>query len=179
MTRWERMMVFYGSHHRSRLNVLAHVFGVPTILTGAMVPLALVQITLPGLTLTLAWIAAVALGETYFRLDRGFAIGALVMLAGVMVAAHAVAALPTAAALGWAAGLFLGGYTLQFVTHGIEGKKPALFDNLFLAQVTAPLFVVAEVYKLLGLRRDLFARVEAEIARLETAEHPPRAAAAG
>ena len=70
MTRWEQMMVFYGSHHRSRVNVIAHLFGVPIILTGALVPLALIQVSLPGLSLTLAWIAAVALGETYFRLEK-------------------------------------------------------------------------------------------------------------
>lgn len=170
MTQWERMMVFYGSHHRSRANVIAHVIGVPIILTGAMVPLALVEVGLPGLTITLAWIAAIALAETYFRLDRVFAIGSLVMFAGALLAAHTIAGShPPGTALGWGLGLFLGGYTLQFVAHGVEGKKPALFENLLLAQVTAPLFVVAEVYKMLGFRRELFARVEAEIERLDSA----------
>jgi len=168
MTQWERMMVFYGSHHRSRVNVIAHIIGVPIILTGAMVPLALVEVGLPGLRITLAWIGAIALAETYFRLDRMFAMGSLVMFGGALLACHAIAAShSTGVALGWGLGLFLGGYTVQFVAHGVEGKKPALFENLFLAQITAPLFVVAEVFKLLGLRRELFARVEAEIERIE------------
>lgn len=168
MTQWEKMMVFYGSHHRSRANIVAHILGVPIILTGAMVPLALVEVGLPGLRITLAWVAAIGLAETYFRFDRIFAIGSLVMFGAVLLACHAIAGShSTGAALGWGLGLFLGGYTAQFVAHGVEGKKPALFENLFLAQVTAPLFVVAEVYKLLGFRRELFARVEAEIERLE------------
>lgn len=168
MTQWERMMVFYGSHHRSRTNVIAHLIGVPIILTGAMVPLALIEVGLPGLRITLAWIGAIALAETYFRLDRVFAIGSLVLFAGALLVCHAIAGShPTGAALGWALALFLGGYTVQFVAHGIEGKKPALFENLLLAQITAPLFVVAEVMKVLGFRRELFARVEAEIERLD------------
>ncbi|MBK7972707.1 MAG: DUF962 domain-containing protein [Deltaproteobacteria bacterium] len=48
MTQWEKMMVFYGSHHRSRANIVAHILGVPIILTGAMVPLALVEVGLRG-----------------------------------------------------------------------------------------------------------------------------------
>ena len=167
-----------ASHKGYGLGLVAHILGVPIILTGAMVPLALVEVGLPGLRITLAWVAAIGLAETYFRLDRIFAIGSLVMFGAVLLACHAIAGShSTGAALGWGLGLFLGGYTAQFVAHGVEGKKPALFENLFLGQVTAaglvlligiaPLFVVAEVYKLLGFRRELFARVEAEIERLE------------
>ncbi len=169
MTRWEKMMVFYGSHHRSPLNVAAHVVGVPIILTGALIPLALIEVGLPGLRLTGAWIAAIALGETYFKLDRGFAYGSVVLLGGALAGAHSAAALPPSRALAIAAWCFFGGYVLQFIAHGVEGKRPALFENALMAQVTAPLFVVAEIYKLLGLRRDVFERVESEIRRRESA----------
>lgn len=168
MSKWERMMVFYGSHHRSKVNVIVHIIGVPIIVTGVVIPLALVKIGVPGLSVTLAWLAALALVEFYFSLDRGFALGSVLLFGAVLVVAHGVAERSTSQALAIAAACFVGGYALQFVAHGVEGKKPALFDNLLLAQITAPLFIVAEVYKLLGLRRDLFARVDAEIERLES-----------
>jgi uncharacterized membrane protein YGL010W len=63
-------------------------------------------------------------------------------------------------------------WILQFVGHGkFEGRKPALLDNLVQALFLAPLFVWYEVlfkmgfYK--GLKREVEAGVEAEIAKLK------------
>lgn len=163
LTRWERLMVFYAASHQHPVNIAIHVVCVPLILFGATVPLGWLPLGEGGLTAAHVFLALAAVG--YALLDWGLALGLLPVLVLIGVGVQAVAGLPgtTAALIG--AGTFLGGYLAQFVGHAIEGKKPALFDNFLLAQVSAPLFVVAEVAQKLGLRKALFARVEAELSR--------------
>jgi uncharacterized membrane protein YGL010W len=50
--------------------------------------------------------------------------------------------------------LFVGGWVFQLVGHAFEGRRPALMDNLFQAFI-GPMFMMAEVLMMLGLRRDL------------------------
>jgi uncharacterized membrane protein YGL010W len=47
---------------------------------------------------------------------------------------------------------FVGGWVFQLVGHVFEGKRPALVDNLFQALI-GPMFLMAEVFVWLGLRR--------------------------
>ena len=51
-------------------------------------------------------------------------------------------------------GTFVAGWVIQFVGHWFEGRKPAFLDDLS-GLIVAPLFLVAEVAVLLGLRREL------------------------
>lgn len=63
-----------------------------------------------------------------------------------------------------AAGGFFGGFALQFIGHGLEGKKPALMAyNPLVAMVTSPLFVIAELGVVFGIGKELFDKVNAEI----------------
>jgi len=57
-------------------------------------------------------------------------------------------------AIGWTvfALAFVGGWAFQLVGHVFEGKRPALVDNLFQALI-GPMFLMAEVFVWLGLRR--------------------------
>ncbi len=59
--------------------------------------------------------------------------------------------------------LFVGGWALQLWGHVYEGRRPALLSNLFQALI-GPMFLVAEMFFALGLRRDLKDRVEQVIA---------------
>jgi uncharacterized membrane protein YGL010W len=52
------------------------------------------------------------------------------------------------------AGTFVAGWIIQLVGHGIEGRRPALADNL-LQIFNAPLFLTAEVMFLLGYGQTL------------------------
>jgi len=47
----------------------------------------------------------------------------------------------------------------QLVGHVWEGKRPALMDNLFQAFI-GPMFIMAEVLMLLGIKSDLKSVVE-------------------
>jgi uncharacterized membrane protein YGL010W len=49
---------------------------------------------------------------------------------------------------------FAGGWVFQLLGHVIEGRRPALADNL-LQIFKAPLFLTVEVLFLFGLRQDL------------------------
>jgi uncharacterized membrane protein YGL010W len=51
------------------------------------------------------------------------------------------------------------GWLIQFVGHYYEGRKPAFVDDL-MGLAVGPLFVVAELAFLLGLRSELREAVE-------------------
>ncbi|HMG60515.1 MAG TPA: Mpo1-like protein, partial [Burkholderiales bacterium] len=59
----------------------------------------------------------------------------------------------------WFGVFFVGGWIFQLVGHGFEGRKPALADNLFQIFI-APVFLVAEVFFALGLKRDVLKKIE-------------------
>ena len=51
-------------------------------------------------------------------------------------------------------GLFVVGWVIQFVGHYYEGRKPAFVDDL-MGLIVGPLFVVAELGFLVGLRTEV------------------------
>jgi uncharacterized membrane protein YGL010W len=61
--------------------------------------------------------------------------------------------------LGWGLGLFVLGWIIQFVGHYYEGRKPAFVDDI-MGLAVGPLFVVAELGFLLGLRDEVRRAVE-------------------
>jgi uncharacterized membrane protein YGL010W len=52
----------------------------------------------------------------------------------------------------------VGGWVFQLIGHAIEGRRPALMDNFFQVFI-APIFLIAELFFALGLRRELQASV--------------------
>ena len=63
-----------------------------------------------------------------------------------------------------AAVLFFGGYAAQFIGHAIEKSMPVLVKHPVQANLAAPFFTVVEMFKILGLRDELFLAVQNEIA---------------
>ena len=70
-----------------------------------------------------------------------------------------IAAMSTLAWLSWGIGLFIVGWIFQFIGHYYEGRKPAFVDDI-IGLAIGPLFVVAEVVFMLGLRPELKRQVE-------------------
>lgn len=163
MSRWEEMMVFYGESHQHPANIAIHMVGVPIIVCAVFVAASLARIDVGGVTVTGAWLACAAGLAYYFTLDVFFAALATPLFVALVVVADRLAALPLATALAISAAGFFGGYAAQFIGHAIDGRKPALFQSVWKAMITAPLFVVAEVAKLAGARSDLFARVDSHL----------------
>lgn len=164
MSRWEEMMVFYGEQHQHPVNIAIHMVGVPIIVCAVFVAASLLRVDVGAVTVTGAWLVAGLGLAYYFTLDKFFAALSAPLFIGLVVVADRLAALPLTTALTISAAGFFGGYAAQFVGHAIDGRKPALFQSLWKAMITAPLFVVAEACKLAGLRKDLFAKVSAAIA---------------
>ncbi|MDI1259567.1 Mpo1-like protein [Aquabacterium sp.] len=161
MNKLTDLLAQYASYHRDRRNILTHLVGIPMIVLSLMVLLARPTLaTLGGLPVNPGMVIAALLAFYYLKLDlRMGAVMTAVFVLGLDVALH-TAPLTTGAWLAWGLGLFLVGWAIQFLGHYFEGRKPAFVDDL-IGLLIGPLFVLAEVAFLLGLRKD----VEAAIAQ--------------
>jgi uncharacterized membrane protein YGL010W len=155
----DEQLAVYASYHRSPWNRLTHYVGVPLLTFALLIPLGWLRVPIGGIEITGAMAFAAAVLAWYVRLDAGLAATMLVVVAPLVYAAERVAQQPLATGL-WIFGVaFVVGWTFQLVGHAIEGRRPALVDNLVQALV-APLFILLEAAFALGLRRDLQRRVE-------------------
>ncbi len=148
-------LVSYAEHHRDKRNIATHFVGIPMIVVGAQSALARI-----GFGPINAAAAATSLATRYYRaIDPryGAAMGAI--LAATYGAGTVLAALPAPLWAGATAGLFFGGWALQFVGHHFEGSKPAFMDDLR-GLLDGPLFLVAETAFAFGLSKDLRDEVE-------------------
>jgi uncharacterized membrane protein YGL010W len=160
MNKLTDLLAQYASYHRDRRNILTHLVGIPMIVLSLMVLLARPTLaTVGGLPINPGMVIAALLALYYLKLDlRMGAVMAAVFALGLDVALH-TAPLATGAWLAWGLGLFLVGWAIQFLGHYFEGRKPAFVDDI-IGLVIGPLFVLAEVAFLLGLRKDVEAAIE-------------------
>lgn len=153
MSRVDRLLAGYAAYHRHPANRATHAVGIPLIVYALMVALAMVPLPgFPGWCPLLVPVVAVAAGA-YLRLDTalGLAVScALALTAALAIVTVTAAGTGTAAVLGVAT--FAGGWVFQLIGHWIEGRRPALADNL-LQVFVAPVFLAAEAAAVLGLRR--------------------------
>lgn len=149
------LLARYGEYHRDTRNIATHMLGIPLIVLAVEV---LLSRPVVGGGVTPAMAAAALAALWYVRLDLALGMVMAALLALGAWAGVVLAGLPTAQWLGWGLGLFVVGWAIQFIGHYFEGRKPAFVDDLKSLMV-GPLFVVAEVVFLLGLRRELAAQV--------------------
>ena len=151
----------YAAYHRDPRNIASHFIGIPLIVVAVAVLLSRPAWVVGGLWISPALLVALLSAWFYLRLE--WALGVLMtVLMGLSVwAGHALAAQSTSLWLGSGIGMFVVGWVIQFVGHYYEGKKPAFVDDLS-GLIVGPLFVVAEVAFLLGLRQDLKQQIEAQ-----------------
>ena len=157
----DQQMAIYAVYHRNRWNKLTHFMGVPAIIFAILIPLSWISI---GDGITLAHVFAGAVLSYYFLLDVPLALATTVAAGALLVAARLAAGTGFSSGWIWSGVFFAGGWILQLVGHAIEGRRPALADNLFQTLV-APIFLVAEVFFALGLRRDVLEKMKAQLAR--------------
>lgn len=159
MTPLIRNLSAYGEYHRDRRNVATHLLGVPMIVLAVEIFLSRPTIAFPGWAITPAIFASVLAAAWYLRLDVRFGIAMGVLLAIGAWAGLMVAQQGTAVWLGSGIGLFVVGWAFQLLGHHYEGRKPAFMDDLR-GLLVGPLFVLAEVAFLLGLRGDVHAALK-------------------
>ncbi len=145
----------YASCHRDRRNIATHFVGIPMIVVG-------VEALLARPSPAVALIATGGAVAFYSVLDRRFGAAMAVFLAVSLWLGSRIAAAPAVAWLVGSAVLFVGGWIVQFVGHGFEGKKPAFVDDV-VGLLIGPLFLVAEVGFALGYRGDLRAEIEQRV----------------
>ena len=150
----------YAAYHRDPRNIQTHYVGVPMIMFAVVVLLSRWQWgSVAGWPMSAAVLAAVAATVYYCLLDWRYGLGMGVVQAIMLALAVPLAAQNTGLWLVWGLGLFAVGWVIQFVGHYYEGRKPAFFDDV-LGLVIGPLFVMAELGFVLGLRKEVQAAME-------------------
>ena len=155
----DEQMAVYAAYHRNRWNRLTHFFGVPAIVFSILIPMCWVAMG-DGLTLAHVFLGAVL--AYYFLLDVTLAIATGVASGALLYAAKLAAGTGLAPGWIWCGAFFVGGWILQFAGHAFEGRRPALADNLFQIFI-APIFLVAELFFALGLKRGVREKVQARL----------------
>ncbi|GHD04082.1 membrane protein [Pseudorhodoferax aquiterrae] len=153
----------YAAYHRDRRNIATHFIGIPMIVQAVAVLLARPVLVEAGpAAVSAATLVTLATALYYLWLDVRLGAVMAVLLGLALWCAQVLAAQPTPVWLGWGLGLFVVGWLIQFVGHWWEGRKPAFVDDL-VGLVIGPLFVLAELAFLLGLRRELQQQIEARV----------------
>jgi uncharacterized membrane protein YGL010W len=133
----------YAEHHRSEGNRWCHAVGIPLIAAG-LLGLAAVELARAGRwPVELSAVLIAALAPVYIRLDARLGAALTVVYVLLYLGARM---------LGWpiSLGLFVLGWALQFVGHGVyEKRSPAFFRNL-VHLLVGPLWVLNHFLRLRG-----------------------------
>lgn len=167
------MLTAYAASHQHPFNIFVHMIGIPTILLGALIPLTWAGVEIGGVTINFAHVAMTGFFLFYLTLDRVFAIVFMcfALLATQFAAYIGEQQLATSGTI--AAMAFFGGYAAQFIGHAVEKSMPVLIRHPVKANLVAPFFTIVEIFKILGLREDLFDEVQAQIVTRREQETNP------
>jgi uncharacterized membrane protein YGL010W len=167
MKNLEEQMAIYAAYHQDARNKATHFIGVPVIILSLFIPLAWPRIDLAGMPLTAAMLFAFVVLAYYLVLDIPMGLAMAAVTLALVWLGHQIAALGAGPAWAWFGALFVGGWILQLVGHGFEGRRPALADNLFQIFV-APIFLCAEIFFALGYKPGLHQAVQERALRLRS-----------
>lgn len=150
----------YATYHLNQTTRYTHMAGVPLIILSLLIFLGFVKIVVPGVFGTnLACLASIALLVYYFRLNWQLALAFTpILLILLWIASWFNYNGPSTVGVWVFIITFVGGWALQLYGHFVEGKKPALMDNLMQALI-APLFLTAELLFMAGLMLPLKAEI--------------------
>lgn len=149
----------YAAYHRDPRNIASHFIGIPLIVVAVAVLLSRPEWTLGSLWISPAVIVALFSAWFYLRLELALGLLMTVLMGLSVWAGHALAAQSTMVWLSSGLGMFVVGWVIQFVGHYYEGKKPAFVDDVS-GLIVGPLFVVAELAFMLGMRQALKQQIE-------------------
>ena len=149
----------YAAYHRDPRNIVSHFIGIPMIVVAVAVLLSRPESQVAGLWLSPAVLLALFSAGFYLRLELALGVLMSVLMGLSVWAGHVLAAQSTLVWLSSGIGLFVVGWVIQFVGHYYEGRKPAFVDDVS-GLIVGPLFVVAELAFLVGLRHDLKRQIE-------------------
>ncbi|MBI6854681.1 DUF962 domain-containing protein [Pseudomonas cichorii] len=149
----------YAAYHRDSRNIVTHFVGIPLIVLAVAVLLSRPGWDVGGLWLSPAAFVALASTVFYLKLDRALGLVMAVMLGLCIWAGANLAQQTTMVWLSAGVGLFVIGWIIQFIGHYYEGRKPAFIDDV-MGLIIGPLFVMAELAFLAGMRKPLQHAIE-------------------
>ena len=157
------MLTGYAASHRHPFNIFVHMIGIPTIMLGVLIPLTWIGFEVNEMHFYLAHVLVLGFFLFYLTLDLVFAIAFAIGAYFLTLLAEKLGNF--SGNTGWiiAATCFFGGYAAQFIGHAVEKSMPVLIKHPIQASLAAPLFTVVELFKLAGLRSELFDKVQAKI----------------
>jgi uncharacterized membrane protein YGL010W len=158
------MLTGYAAAHQHPFNIFVHLVGIPTIMLGVLIPLAWLSFHVGPFGVSAAHLLLLAFFFFYLSLDAVFALAFLAGGGLLSLLATRIAALPMESGGAIAAACFVGGYLAQFAGHAVERSMPVLVRHPVQANLAAPFFTVVELFKLLGLRDELFLTVQQSVA---------------
>ncbi|KAJ9066828.1 hypothetical protein DSO57_1005790 [Entomophthora muscae] len=176
----ESQLVFYGSYHRNKINIITHIICVPFILWSAEVALGKLSLEIGTfkplplndfvVTLDLPFLASLLYSVYYISLD---AIPGLIYTPILLAMSHHASLYSKLSHSGYTAlYIHVVCWIAQFLSHGFAEKRaPALIDGFFQAITLAPFFVFYEVLFYFGFRKDLQKRINERISRNLGAYH--------
>lgn len=167
------MLTGYAAAHQHPVNIAVHMVGIPTIMLGVLIPLSWADLQVDGFSISLAYLVLLGFFLFYLTLERVFAVVFLVFGFLLTLLAGAIAALPFATSGTIALAAFAGGYLAQFIGHAVEKSMPVIIKHPVQANLAAPFFTVVELFKLLGLREELFNQVQNRIAEMRERQSDP------
>lgn len=150
----EQQLTLYAAYHQDRRNILTHFIGIPMIVLAVATLLSRPGMQSGGLWLSPALLVGVLAAVYYLLLDLRYGVAMALKLTIFLWFAALLAQLSTAGWLGWGLVLFVLGWIIQFIGHHYEGRKPAFLDDI-MGLAIGPLFVVAELGFMFGLRKPL------------------------
>lgn len=156
------LMRDYHHYHSKSWTVYSHFIGIPIVTLSVLIFFSWFQLTLfPYISFNLAWLGIIILSIFYITLDRamGIVTALSMILLGCLV--HEISPFGlTLKSFIWFLITFILGWAFQLIGHAIEGRKPALLDNFVASVFIAPLFIIAEVFFRVGLKKDLQAAIK-------------------
>ena len=160
----EQHLSEYAKYHRDQRNIYTHYIGIPLIVFSVFCLLSrpYTQGVFPFVGEFLVSPAVVVwfIGNAfYLKLDLRLGAVMALITAAMVYLAQPIAMMTTSLWLSISIGIFVGGWTLQFIGHHYEGKKPAFVDDI-MGLAIGPLFVLAELSFELGLRNKLKSDIE-------------------
>ena len=171
------MLTGYAAAHQHPFNIFVHMIGIPTIMLGVLIPLTWLSISIGSVEINAAHVAMLCFSLFYLTLDRWFAAVFLVFALLITQLATFIGTWPLEKSGAIAAAAFFGGYLAQFIGHAVEKSMPVLVKHPIQANLAAPFFTVVEMFKIIGLREDLFDAVQARIAAERSGSEGSRASA--
>ena len=163
----EEHLARYKSVHLNQKNINTHFIGVPLIFLAvsvlfSLLPFALTIDNVLGTTFTIQLTPVVLLfllvGLYYVCLHRLLGLGMLLYITVNLLVVHYLMGFKNVLYI--AIGLFVIGWIIQFLGHHYEKAKPAFVDDLNQLLI-GPLFLMAEVYFMLGFESELEAKITA------------------